>query len=304
MTELHGHDRLIELVLSFEDLDHDERKEAEAHLSHCEDCTRRLQLAREREQRSLSTGELPELEDPAGFSLSPTDESAEKASLEALLNNAASGPLASPRRVAKSLPDAARPPEVGAAKQDPWWTLLRARFWAAGVPAIAMATVLVLFLAGRDDPDVDHLSAVPLGSNTTRDSTAPGTWKNGQAFALEMELNEDAHLFVILVDPLNDATLVYPSGSTSELTSAGRVQIPPASHSSTWILSGPAGTETFVVVGARAEPNLLAVRNQLEATERTEAAGDAGRALRLRELRSWLESEYEFVRIVEIEHLP
>jgi hypothetical protein len=288
------HGRLRDLVLTLEELDGDERREAEAHLAACGACRALLDGVRRAEDRARESGTLPDLANAATYRLDEADRQEAEASLRALherlgLERAS----ATPARV---------PPKLHASREGRVFRLRpRPAHGAAALVAAAAVLIAVLTLWPRPaGPPPSLLGDARIAPTSTLRGVQPSGWHTGDAFVLELDLALPASLVVFHVDPSGRITRLHPGGTgvEPERRPAGRVTLPTAETATEWRFEGETGAETFVIA-AIARPD-----RAREALAAGDAVAPGTRAERLRALQAALEKPSGAVRTIEVRHEP
>ena len=233
----------VDLVLAFEELEGDERRQAEQISA--ADPEFRARMASLRQIEAVARRPIP-IADRDGFwdakLADPADDRACRRSLARTVADLAAG---------------RRPSESG---RRSIWPVRRSRLlWPL---AAALVVAVVLPLQSRRDFAMTDLSIENLATATDRSSHGLATagsgsvLHDGDSFALGFELTHDAFVAVVHVDPLGRTAVVYPvAGAAPERLAGGqRQQIPGRNADEVWILGGEPGTETFLVASNRDEP--------------------------------------------------
>jgi hypothetical protein len=176
------------------------------------------------------------------------------------------------------------------------------------LPAAAVLAALVLLpLQARRGPLMTGLKVETV--TTTRDDTrgpAPiplteGRLRTGEAVVLAVDLEDDAYVAVVHVDPQGVAALIYPPDTSrvERLVGGRRHHLPDPGSAGLWILDGATGTESFLVATDReTAPVLAEIRDALAA-----CTDGLDRAASLAAARSLLEETWDQVELVEFLHV-
>ena len=248
-----NNEELERLILAYEDLDEEEKRQADEFLADRPDLRRRLESLRYLESAAAASFPFDDEAFWAAGDLAPDDMAAQQRSLEDL-------------RESLGL---TMKPGVG------FWNRRRTGL-SLMIPLAAVLAFLVVMPVFRDDPSlIGDLSVQPvaLDSGGMRSGTGtqlePGVLQSGDAFALNFHLNEDAYVLVFHVDPWGTINLVHPasaSGTPMVTAGGGEVRFPNPESGDKWILGGQAGTETFVLAVMPAslyDPDALAKAAEL-----------------------------------------
>jgi len=252
---------LERLVLAYEELDEDEKRQADEFLAERPDLRRRLESLRHIE--SAAAASYP-FDDEAFWNagdLTPDDVAAQQRSLADLR---------------ESLGLTVKP-DVS--------------FWNRGriglsllIPVAAVLAFLVVTPIFRGDPSLIRdlsIQSVALDAGGVRSGTGtqlePGVLRSGEAFALDFHLHEDAYVLAFHIDPGGVISLVHPpSGIPMVTRGGGNIRFPAAESGEKWILGGQAGTETFVLAVMTAtsyDPDDLARAGKLAGGKFPDVAG-------------------------------
>ncbi|MEN8007406.1 MAG: DUF4384 domain-containing protein [Candidatus Krumholzibacteriota bacterium] len=240
------------LILAYEDLDTEEKKQADKILAERPDLRQRLESLRNLESAAAASFEFDEEAFWAAEGLAPGDAELQQRSLTDLR---------------ESLGLTVKP---------------SGGFWKRGrtglslmIPVAAVLALLLILPVFRDGSElIRDLSVQPVALDTggSRSGTdtrhQPGVLRSGEAFALDFHLNEDAYVLVFHVDPQGAVSLVHPASPSAPpaVIAAGEIRFPDPESGDKWILEGGAGIETFVVAAAPASssgPETLALAKRL-----------------------------------------
>jgi len=268
----------VDRILAYEDLDESGRRASDRLLAARPDLAAKLERLREIERRAQAA--LPVADDD-GFWTADERSGADDADCRE-----------SARRTRAALGIGSR------SWRDPRWLL----------PAAAVLAALVLLpLQARRGPLLTGLGVETVA--TTRDGTrgtatiplTDGRLRTGEAVVLVVDLEDDAYVAVIHVDPQGAAALVYPPDPSRVARLAGgrRHHLPDPGSAGLWILDGTTGTESFLVATDReTAPVLSEVREALAA-----CTDGLDRDAALAAARSLLEGTWDQVEIVEFLHV-
>ncbi len=258
-----NNEELERLILAYEELDEDEKRQADEFLAERPDLRRRLESLRQIE--SAATASYP-FNDEAFWNagdLTPDDVAAQQRSLADLR---------------ESLGLTVKP-DVS--------------FWNRGrigmsllIPLAAVLAFLVVTPVFRGDPSLIRdlsIQSVALDTGGVRSGTGtqfePGVLRSGEAFALDFHLHEDSYVLVFHIDPGGVISLVHPtsaSGTPMVTRGGGNMRFPAPESGDKWILGGQAGTETFVLAVMTAtsyDPENLAKAGKLAGGKFPDVAG-------------------------------
>ncbi len=305
-----------DLILSYEDLEADERRRADEHLAACAECRALLDGVRAVETARGPEGALPPLEDGEFFALSADEAAAEAASRGALRARlgleaerraeraSARGVPAGPTREA---PAAARP------LRERVSTLMRNLRPRVVVPLAAAAAVVLVFLlrgpeTGRGPIRELRLAPYSGTRGETDSGGAPGeagrAWRTGDAFVLRFELVEPAYPIVFHVDPDGAVALLHPADPLAPVAAMPAnvsLELPPAEQDVVWTFEGEPGIETFFVAASPRAPRAL---DAVLDVARTAARSALGRDEVASALRAILEKRVGPVQAIEAVHAP
>lgn len=254
---------LERLVLAYEELDEDEKRQADEFLAERPDLRRRLESLRHVENAAADSFPFDDEAFWTAGDLAPGDVAAQQQSLAVLR---------------ESLGLTVKP-GVG--------------FWKRGrtglsllIPVAAILAFLVVMPVFRGDPSLIRdlsIQPVALDAGGMRSGTGtqlePGVLRSGEAFALDFHLNEDAYVLVFHIDPRGAINLVHPasaSGTMMVTRGGGIIRFPAPESGDKWILGGQAGTETFVLAVMTAtsyDPDGLAKAGKLAGGQFPDVAG-------------------------------
>lgn len=291
-------DHIRRLVLSYEELEQEERAEADAILAASPAYRQLLDRLRAVERSAGPTGELPSLESLVA-AMDAGERAAADRSLEALRDRLDA-------RVG------GRPAEGAPARERAWTRLVRRLTPRRpfGPIALAVATCAVaalLIRGGRDESEPLVLALdlrTPAGARGSaaapHDAGAP--WRTGEAFAIGLELRAPAYVVVVNADPSGELAILHPARGPIPRVPAGRpLEIPSPASGETWRLEGAPGQETFFVVASeRSDVDLDALADALGEV----AASPTSRTERLRRAEKLLETRLGPTRRVDVRHEP
>lgn len=287
MTRTPQHERLRQLVLSWEDLTVEERQDAESHLESCADC-RALHAAFERHERTLGPlGSFPESAFEASVALPEGERASAEASRGALLERLGAGAARS------AAAPGARVPARRRASLAWWW-----------VPAVAAAAVAIAWLV-RPVPTPDdvlrELEVVPLhvvrGHADSGRAGAAG-WRSGDEFELRVRLARPAWPVVVHVSPDGGVTLLRPAARELDPVPAGVQRLGPLDPEEAWVIQGGAATEVLFVAADDARPVL---RDRL-LRDLESLGARADHEVRVSQVQRLLERRFGGARRVDIAH--
>lgn len=241
----HEHERLRQLVLCLEDLDGDERQQAEAHLAGCVDCARLRARVLAVEARVRMVPALPDASDPlVGFG---DDERAQaRASRERLL----------------------------AGQRNDFRRKLR-RIMPLALAAVAATAVLAPLAARRP-----ILRDVQIGSPLVlRGGTPPAA-----DFGLGFRMARAGYPVLLHVDAAGRVRLLYPAlnDPAARFVRDQLVLLPPPDDGDAWRANVPTGCETYLLAAALVPPGpqaLFDLASLPPAPTRAEAVRAASRRL-------------------------
>jgi hypothetical protein len=259
------------LVLGYEELDEQERAEADGYLQQDPALAERLRWHQNLENEA--EGSLPGLQE-AGDGLSPEQERAQQESLRRVLRRA--------------VPNVASPAA---------WR--RPALWA--LPLAAVLALTLLWPRDRAGDDLlRELRVVPvaLEGDTRGFEQVAGVLRSGQAFALEFSLENDAHVTIFHLDPSGHFAQVHPDPQEAAAVAltAGAHRVPSADSESLWVLNGEPGPETFfIAVSAEAPKARFTLAHDPSGADREARVADLAAHLRERfdevEVREFLHAD-------------
>lgn len=286
MTDQNRH-RLWQLVLTYEDLDPDQRRLVDEELARDPALRRdwgRLQALEKQAVLDWTTSDSDFWRPVAG----PDETRQSEVSLERML--------------------AALPAQVpfGSTAGMGRKSSAQHRSWGRILLPLAAVLAMLVFLPrlASENRLVGPLSVRPIsladdGTRSAQSRDLPaGQLRTGEAFVLDLSPETSGWLVVYHVDPQGVVTQVYADATPQP--AAGVVTIPPADSGDFWVLSGEPGAESFIV-GAigEAAPELAMLEAAVAAANKARSDHDAAVAV----VSGALQKHLTDVRVVTFDHV-